>query len=392
MRHADNIRKLFEKLHTPTSAGLDEKIYAEISRASVGTQENKPACPVLWRIIMKSNITKFAAAAVIIIGVLLVVNHFGGTIDGTTVAFARIAENMKKMPWMHGVIEGAGEKLEGWFSFERKVVISKRAHGDIEYHDGLKQTIQIYNPDTNTISISHNTSDALSGVGSSVLDFPQYILKFFDEAGNKVIKETGKYRGKESKIYKMSGFFGGMDMRVEMIVDMDKDILLFLNQKAFDQAGTLKMEANGYFDYPENGPNSIYEVGVPFSAKIVSSEEEKSEDEKAFEKAITIINARENWPEPRDLVVTYWKDRNAKNYDEMSIFWPGSEIWNHQVIDKEKVVEYIFGNVQAGETEGYIIIPYAAKNYYEQHGTYNLKMLLKNSKSSKGRYYIVSGN
>jgi len=183
-----------------------------------------------------------------------------------------------------------------------------------------------------------------------------------------------------------------MDMRVEMIVDMDKDILLFLNQKAFDQAGTLKMEANGYFVYPENGPNSIYEVGVPFSAKIVSSEEEKSEDEKAFEKAITIINARENWPEPRDLVVTYWKDRNAKNYDEMSIFWPGSEIWNHQVIDKEKVVEYIFGNVQAGETEGYIIIPYAAKNYYEQHGTYNLKMLLKNSKSSKGRYYIVSGN
>ena len=100
----------------------------------------------------------------------------------------------------------------------------------------------------------------------------------------------------------------------------------------------------------------------------------------------------ENWPEPRDLVVEYWKDRNAKNYDEMAIFWPGSAIWNRQSLEKEEPVEYVFGKVQATEIEGNIIVPYAAKNYFEKNGKYNLKMRLSNEKSAKERYYIVSGN
>jgi hypothetical protein len=78
MRYADNIRKLFEKLHTPTSTKLDEKIYEEISTALVGTNANKPAQPILWRIIMISKITKIAAAAVIIIAVTLGALNIGG--------------------------------------------------------------------------------------------------------------------------------------------------------------------------------------------------------------------------------------------------------------------------------------------------------------------------
>jgi hypothetical protein len=346
----------------------------------------------IWRTIMKSPITKLAAAAVIIIVVLIVINQFDGSIDGATMAFAQITENMKKMPWMHVIVEGAGERLEVWFSFERRVMVSKRVPGEIRYHDGLKQTARIYDPDANTITISYTAADALAGLGHSPLDFPKTILKHFDEAGDKIIQETGKYKGKDSKIYKMSGFLGGMDMRVEMIVEMDKNILLFLNQKAFDEAGALKMEANAYFDYPENGPNNIYEVGVPTSAKIVSSEKEKTAYEKAFEKAITVVDNRRNWPEPRDLVVTYWKARIAKNYDEMAIFWPGSETWNRKALENEEPIEYVFGEVQATEIEGHIIVPYATKSYYEKHGKYSLKMRLENKKSTKGRYYIVSGN
>jgi len=340
---------------------------------------------------MKSPVTQLAAATVIIIVVLIVINQFDGSIDGATMAFAQITENMKKMPWMHGVVEGAGERLEAWFSFERRVMVSKRVPGEIRYHDGLKQTVQIYEPDANTITISYTTANALAGLGS-VLDFPKHILKLFDDTGEKIIQETGKYKGKDSKIYKMSGFLGCMDMRVEMIVDMDKNILLFLNQKVFDEAGALKMEGNAYFDYPENGPNNIYEVGVPTSARIVSSEKEKTAYGKAFEKAITVIDNRENWPEPRDLVVAYWKDRTAKNYDEIAIFWPGSETWNRQALENEEPIEYVFGEVQATEIEGHIIVPYATKSYYEKHGKYSLKMRLENKKSIKGRYYIVSGN
>lgn len=343
-------------------------------------------------IIMKNRITKLAVAAIIIIAALIGINHLGGSIDMASVAWADVVENMKNMPWMHGVVEGAGERFEVWFSFERKVMVSKREPiGKITYHDNLKHTVQVYDPDANTITNSHTTVDVFKGLGTA-LDFPKHILKLFEEASEEIIQEKGEYKGKDSKIYKMSGFLGGMHMEVEMILDKDKEVLLFVNQKVFNKSGVLEMEANAYFDYPENGPNNIYEVGVPISAKIAGSEKEKSAFDKAFEQAMAVIDNCENWPEPRDLAIAYWKVRAVKNYEEMAIFWPGSETWNRQVLEKEELGEYVFGDVQATKFEGHIIVPYATKNYFEKYRKYSLKMRLSNEKSAKGRYYIVSGN
>jgi outer membrane lipoprotein-sorting protein len=52
----------------------------------------QPAELKIWRTIMKSNITKFAAAAVIIIAVLIGVRYSGGSFDGTSVAWADVVE------------------------------------------------------------------------------------------------------------------------------------------------------------------------------------------------------------------------------------------------------------------------------------------------------------
>ena len=76
MRSADNINESIKKLHVPVSARLDEKIYGEISRAA-GTKEKRLAKPpIVWRIIMKSKLTKLAVAAVIIIVAVLSLTIF----------------------------------------------------------------------------------------------------------------------------------------------------------------------------------------------------------------------------------------------------------------------------------------------------------------------------
>ena len=91
MRPAE-IHKLVKKLHIPAGAGLDEKVHREISRALEGPQEKKP--PVIglniWRIIMRSKITKIAAAAVIIIAILIGINQLGSSIDESSVAFGEV--------------------------------------------------------------------------------------------------------------------------------------------------------------------------------------------------------------------------------------------------------------------------------------------------------------
>jgi len=361
------------------------------SRAGANSASRDPL--TIRNIIMKSPFTKIAAAAVLIIAAFVGVRHFGGSIDGTTVAFAQITENMNKMPWMHTVVEGAGERLEVWYSYEFSIKVSKHANGEIKYKDFRKRVLQVYDPETSTVTFSHMMPDAQAGMGDSALDFPKLAIKLFEDAGEKVVQETGKYKGRDVKIFKMSGFLGGMDMKVEMTVDAEKNILLFLNQKA-EKAGKLAMEANGYFDYPENGPESIYDVGIPKSAKIVRSEkeEEKKAYDKAFEEAILVIDAREDWPEPHDLVMKYWQARNAKNYDDLAVFWPGSATWNRQALEKEEPIEYVFDEAQSTETQGHIIVPYSTKNYFGKNGKYSLKMRLSNEKSSKGRYYIISGN
>ena len=56
---------------------------------------NNPVLTNIWRTIMKSSITKLAAAAVIIIAVMLGINYIGGSPDGASVAWADVLENIE---------------------------------------------------------------------------------------------------------------------------------------------------------------------------------------------------------------------------------------------------------------------------------------------------------
>ena len=69
MRPTDNIHSLIKKLHLKAGAELDQRLRAEIRRALDEQRQTKPAAtrPKIWRIIMKSRITKLAAAAAVIV-------------------------------------------------------------------------------------------------------------------------------------------------------------------------------------------------------------------------------------------------------------------------------------------------------------------------------------
>jgi hypothetical protein len=401
MKPAERIEKLIKERRYEASAETYDRALGSFLQAVDDHIKHKaaPTEPRLWRKIMKSRITQLAAAAVIIIAACVVIHQSGGSLDGTTPALAQISENMKQMPWVHAIVEVEGEGqslgLEGWFGFEHRISANiNPKNGKIRHLDALKQIAQLYNPDPNTITISKTKFRLFGGSVRSAFDLTELILKVVeDDANDTLVQETGRYEGKEVKIYKTSGILGGLNSEIELYVDAKKNILLYFKQKSFlDEAETTFAEVNGYFDYPEKGPVSIYDLGVPKSAKIVHPEDDKTTFENTFEEATAVIDSRENWPEPRDLVIAYWQARAAKNYDEMAIYCPGSAKWNRPALRKEEPVEYVFGEVQPGEIEGHLIVPYASRNYFQKHGKYSLKMILSNEKSSKGRYYIISGN
>jgi negative regulator of sigma E activity len=82
MNPADDVYRLIEEMKLKASAELDKRVHDDISRALAESEktESVRSEPNIWRIIMKSPITKLAAAAVIIIAVSIGVNQFGGSV------------------------------------------------------------------------------------------------------------------------------------------------------------------------------------------------------------------------------------------------------------------------------------------------------------------------
>ncbi len=98
MKSTDDIYKLIKKLHVEPSADTDRNVHNRIKKSLEQWEKTKPVFtePATWRKIMKLKITKFAAAAVIMFGVILGVHYWGGGMDGTTVAWAHVAERVQK--------------------------------------------------------------------------------------------------------------------------------------------------------------------------------------------------------------------------------------------------------------------------------------------------------
>jgi hypothetical protein len=98
MSSAEKIKRLFTKSDVTVNSKVDDRIINDTLTAFDKSEKTKsiPAEPNIWRIIMKSRTTKFATAAVIIIAVLIGIHQFGGSIDGSSVAWASVVKNVEQ--------------------------------------------------------------------------------------------------------------------------------------------------------------------------------------------------------------------------------------------------------------------------------------------------------
>ena len=91
---SNEIERLVGKIRFRPSTATDERIIARVNAVLDKSTKAKSANlkPNIWRTIMKTKITTFAAAAVLIIAVLIGINEFGGS----SIAFGDILENIEK--------------------------------------------------------------------------------------------------------------------------------------------------------------------------------------------------------------------------------------------------------------------------------------------------------
>jgi len=79
MRPAENIEKLVKNINIDTNAKIDEEVLGEVVKAFEKSKVKKTSATEqnIGRIIMKSRITKLAAAAVVIAGTIIGLHWFG---------------------------------------------------------------------------------------------------------------------------------------------------------------------------------------------------------------------------------------------------------------------------------------------------------------------------
>ena len=148
MKPADNIKKFFKNASVNTNPKTDRTVFVGMLIAHEKSQSINSAAtkPNIRKIIMKSPITKLAAAAVIIIAVFIVANQFGGSV--TSVAWADVAERFESVPFFNLTIYAGHDtsaealKIEIWKSENARV----RAHQGnniifADFSDGKKDFI-----------------------------------------------------------------------------------------------------------------------------------------------------------------------------------------------------------------------------------------------------------
>ncbi|MHC4654467.1 MAG: hypothetical protein ACYS91_05540, partial [Planctomycetota bacterium] len=103
MSSVKKIKRLFAKSDVTVYSKVDDRIINDALTAIDKFEKAEPisAEPNIWRIIMRSRITKLAAAAVIIIAVLMWISQFGGFIDGSSVAWADISRRFNDVDYVH---------------------------------------------------------------------------------------------------------------------------------------------------------------------------------------------------------------------------------------------------------------------------------------------------
>jgi len=284
--------KLIKKLHLQASSDLDKRVHDDISKALAESEKKQSAVPQpdIWRTVMKNPIAKLAAAAVIIIAVLIVIHQFTGPVYVATPAFAKMIEAMKKMPCAHAVLQmrrgDHEERTQFWYSFTSKVEASKEQNGKLTFDDYSRQVAHAYDPGTEQITIySLRERKFAVGAGSPWELLEKIVEQLSENEGVQVTRKNDEYDGSDVEIYKVRVPRGSKGSKgVEewlFVVDSDTHLIVTLKLRGYKPDGNVIVFGEMTFDYPDDGPADIYELGAPRSAAVID-ERTKPEAEEIF--------------------------------------------------------------------------------------------------------------
>ena len=148
MKSLKDIKKIVKQFNIKPEPEMRTKVLNEALQIQRNQNQQSTSGTYTWRTIMKSKMTKFAAAAVMIIAVLIGMDHFGGSIDGASVAWANVLKQISQVDYVHFHKINCSDKgvkgvFEGWKSGEK--IVYRGHEGIMTYDDGqIQQSFDLH--------------------------------------------------------------------------------------------------------------------------------------------------------------------------------------------------------------------------------------------------------
>ena len=283
MKPAEKIERLIKKSRYKASTEAYDKALGSFLQAVDAYEKQKSALTEqnIWRIIMKSKITKLATAAVIIAAIMLGMYALTGSLDGTSITMAQVRQAMENIDWVQMVVKAEEESMSVWYSLASKVQIVCQSKGRILYRDFNAGKELVWNPGSEDIYESPiDEGREFAGGVSNIFDIFEGLTKLFNsieaKGDYKVTRELGTYQGQEVEIWtarRVKGKAGPTHTEIfTMYIDVDKKLPIASTDVKKGANGDIQL--NVEFKYPETGPADIYEAGAPRSAQIKPSPEQ----------------------------------------------------------------------------------------------------------------------
>ncbi|MHC4330317.1 MAG: hypothetical protein ACYSWW_19585 [Planctomycetota bacterium] len=274
MTLTERIEDLIRNAKVTTSATSDERIIAAVEAATTKQNEQYPASVrtggAIRRIIMKSNWTKLATAATIIIAIGL--GMYALTGSGTSITMAQVKQAMENIDWVQIVVWSEDESMTSWYSFASKVAITIQSNGRILYRDFNAGKRLVWNPGGEYIYESpiEEGREFAGGVSNIYAGFTKMFDSIEAKGDYNVTKEIGTYQGQKVEIWtgrRIKGEPGPTHTELfTFYIDVEKKLPMVATDVKKGADGDIQL--NVEFKYPKTGPADIYEAGAPRSAQI----------------------------------------------------------------------------------------------------------------------------
>lgn len=346
-----------------------------------------------WR--GRSRGLKIALAAAILFTAALLASRFTVSLDGATAAYARVQEAVWKVPWMRVRYTGMdldpnGKQIspegaldtEIWYSFNAQTVIRKYHGGHIVYNDYARQQVYTYNPTSHRIILT-----AFSRYhGSSTADTPSNWLerniRVFTSSGGTTTRRTGQYQGRTVDVFEVASDPKPGVTTIHDRVYVDRSTFLpIAEERTFinPDIGKLQRVETGVFDYPEQGPADIYDLGLDRDIPIINSLPlpEWQEIQMAYQHhsywapvpryTALVVERMMIGDHPVSTVEVCYADGSHFRREHHSPYGPGASIgeqWAEQAAEFGDTFESILRWLQARKARGRISIELYETNRY----------------------------